>query len=226
MAWVGYDDDRDLNLSGADSALPLWTEFMKRATELPGYRNAVPFAVPDGVVSVPVATQTSAPDAPNVVTLTVRNEVFIRGTEPDVPGPGEPETAAAEAASAAQTPLDTGGQLIAAALTELPLEASAPPSSPAASAAAVAPPGPAQTLLSALFSPPPDGSPIGQLCIQTDPPGLEVFVDGKPVGASPLTITEPQGDHTYRVAPPPGEIPIVRTVQIQPAQRKTIDIHY
>ena len=33
VVWVGYDDDRELNLTGAQSALPLWTEFMKRATE-------------------------------------------------------------------------------------------------------------------------------------------------------------------------------------------------
>ena len=40
VAWVGYDDDRELNLTGADSALPIWTEFMKRATQYPAYRDA------------------------------------------------------------------------------------------------------------------------------------------------------------------------------------------
>ena len=28
IAWVGYDDDRELKLPGADSALPIWTDFM------------------------------------------------------------------------------------------------------------------------------------------------------------------------------------------------------
>ena len=33
IVWVGYDDDRELRLTGAASALPIWTEFMKRAVE-------------------------------------------------------------------------------------------------------------------------------------------------------------------------------------------------
>src|SRR5205823_1315839 len=31
VVWVGYDDYRDLKLEGAHSALPIWTNFMKRA---------------------------------------------------------------------------------------------------------------------------------------------------------------------------------------------------
>ena len=31
MVWVGFDDNRELNLEGARSALPIWAEFMKRA---------------------------------------------------------------------------------------------------------------------------------------------------------------------------------------------------
>ena len=30
--WVGYDDNTSLGLSGSEAALPIWTEFMKRAT--------------------------------------------------------------------------------------------------------------------------------------------------------------------------------------------------
>jgi penicillin-binding protein 1B len=33
--WVGRDDDRPLGLTGAQAALPIWTEFMKRATVSP-----------------------------------------------------------------------------------------------------------------------------------------------------------------------------------------------
>jgi penicillin-binding protein 1B len=50
IAWVGYDDDRELKLPGADSALPIWTEFMKLATQYPAYRDAKPFDPPPGVV--------------------------------------------------------------------------------------------------------------------------------------------------------------------------------
>jgi penicillin-binding protein 1B len=34
ITWAGYDDDRDIRLSGAQTALPVWTEFMKRAVAL------------------------------------------------------------------------------------------------------------------------------------------------------------------------------------------------
>ncbi len=33
LVWVGFDDNRKLDLEGAHSALPIWTEFMKRALE-------------------------------------------------------------------------------------------------------------------------------------------------------------------------------------------------
>ncbi len=79
VVWVGYDDDRELKLSGASSALPIWTEFMKRATQLPAYRNAQPFAPPPGVVSAPIEVHTSSDAGDPVIT---RQEVFIAGTEP------------------------------------------------------------------------------------------------------------------------------------------------
>ena len=34
IAWVGFDDNRDLNLEGARSALPIWTDFMLKAYAL------------------------------------------------------------------------------------------------------------------------------------------------------------------------------------------------
>jgi penicillin-binding protein 1B len=80
IVWVGYDDDRELRLSGAASALPIWTEFMKRAAEVPGYDNPKPFTMPEGVVAVPMETNSTTSDA-----RIVRNEVFIAGTEPQAP---------------------------------------------------------------------------------------------------------------------------------------------
>jgi penicillin-binding protein 1B len=35
VVWVGRDDDRPLGLTGAQAALPIWTEFMKRTTVSP-----------------------------------------------------------------------------------------------------------------------------------------------------------------------------------------------
>src|SRR5215467_2679372 len=39
IVWVGYDDYSDIHLSGSAIALPIWTEFMKRAVDLPNYSD-------------------------------------------------------------------------------------------------------------------------------------------------------------------------------------------
>ncbi|HEY7338396.1 MAG TPA: hypothetical protein VH639_26150, partial [Bryobacteraceae bacterium] len=39
VVWVGFDDNRELHLEGAKSALPIWTDFMKRAAKLRPYRD-------------------------------------------------------------------------------------------------------------------------------------------------------------------------------------------
>jgi penicillin-binding protein 1B len=85
IAWVGYDDDRELKLPGADSALPIWTEFMMRATKYPAYANVVPFEVPPGIVAVPVQAASTLPSGHDAAV--VRNEYFIEGTEPQGPTP-------------------------------------------------------------------------------------------------------------------------------------------
>jgi len=80
VVWVGFDDNRDLNLEGAKSALPVWTEFMKRAHEHREYRNVSEFEPPAGVVSVPID-----PESGQVATAAcpkVRTEYFIEGTQP------------------------------------------------------------------------------------------------------------------------------------------------
>ena len=85
VAWVGYDDDRDLRLTGAYSALPVWAEFMKVATQDPEYRNAQPFEVPPGIVAVPVQGVSNAAGGGDSVVI--HNEYFIEGTEPQEPNP-------------------------------------------------------------------------------------------------------------------------------------------
>jgi penicillin-binding protein 1B len=57
VVWVGFDDNRELGLEGAQSALPIWTEFMKRAHKYREYRAVKKFEAPDGVVSVVVDPQ-------------------------------------------------------------------------------------------------------------------------------------------------------------------------
>jgi penicillin-binding protein 1B len=80
VAWVGYDDDRELKLPGADSALPVWTEFMKLATQYPSYRDAAPFEPPPGIVMVPTESTATLPSGTEAVAT--RDEYFIEGTVP------------------------------------------------------------------------------------------------------------------------------------------------
>jgi penicillin-binding protein 1B len=78
---VGYDDYRDIKLEGAQSALPIWTEFMKRAHTYREYRRVKPFEPPDGIVTVEVDVATGKLAAPGCGGET-RPEVFIAGTQP------------------------------------------------------------------------------------------------------------------------------------------------
>jgi len=80
VVWVGFDDNRDFKLEGARSALPIWTEFMKRAHQHREYRNVHEFVAPEGVVTADIDADTgllATPGCPKV-----RSEVFIAGTQP------------------------------------------------------------------------------------------------------------------------------------------------
>jgi penicillin-binding protein 1B len=77
VVWVGFDDNTPLGLSGTQAALPIWTEFMKRA--LAGHAN-VTFESPEGVTFVEVDRDTgrlALPGCPRVA-----SEAFLAGTEP------------------------------------------------------------------------------------------------------------------------------------------------
>lgn len=80
VVWVGFDDNQELPLEGAKAALPIWTEFMKRAHRHREYRGVQEFAPPDGIVTVevdPVSGLLASSACPNP-----RAEVFIAGTQP------------------------------------------------------------------------------------------------------------------------------------------------
>ena len=68
VVWVGFDDNRDIKLEGARSALPIWTEFMKRAHQHPEYRSvATNSPAPNDVVTVQIDAETgelATPDCP------------------------------------------------------------------------------------------------------------------------------------------------------------------
>jgi penicillin-binding protein 1B len=80
IVWVGYDDYSDLRITGAMTAAPIWTEFMKKASELPEYADMKEFAQPTGVVDVQLDKATNrlaTPTCPDDYTA-----AFVVGTEP------------------------------------------------------------------------------------------------------------------------------------------------
>jgi penicillin-binding protein 1B len=80
IVWVGFDDYSDLHLSGAQTAAPIWTEFMKKAALVPHYSDMKPFTQPSGVVDVQLDKLTNllaTPSCPQTY-----SSAFIVGTEP------------------------------------------------------------------------------------------------------------------------------------------------
>jgi len=80
VVWVGFDDDRDIDLTGAQTSAPIWAEFMKRAVELPQYRNTQPFTPPPGIVQSMIDPQSGQLATPS--STQTAEEYFIAGTEP------------------------------------------------------------------------------------------------------------------------------------------------
>ena len=86
IIWVGNDDYTDIShglthaLQGADTAAPIWAEFMNRAIKLPQYSDMRPFSPPDGVQLVRIDMNTWLPaddSCPEDYTL-----AFLDGTVP------------------------------------------------------------------------------------------------------------------------------------------------
>jgi penicillin-binding protein 1B len=80
IVWVGYDDYSDLRLSGAQTAAPIWAEFMKKAITLPQYADVRSFNQPEGVVDVQldkITNRLATPSCPDTYTI-----AFVAGTEP------------------------------------------------------------------------------------------------------------------------------------------------
>jgi penicillin-binding protein 1B len=77
VVWVGFDNQSKLALSGSQAALPIWTEFMKRAT---AGTPVVDFMPPPGVKIIdidPLSGQPATSSCPSVI-----REAFIEGEEP------------------------------------------------------------------------------------------------------------------------------------------------
>ncbi|HPQ80645.1 MAG TPA: PBP1A family penicillin-binding protein [bacterium] len=78
LAWVGYDDNSEINMSGGRAALPLWTRFMKEVQPSGGGD----FAGPVGVVLVKIDPRTGGLTSSACPSGVV--EAYIEGTEPSL----------------------------------------------------------------------------------------------------------------------------------------------
>jgi penicillin-binding protein 1B len=79
IVWVGFDDNRELNLSGSRSALPIWTEFMKKAVQIKSL-SGEDFPPPEGILEREVDSSTGLLATERC--LQTEKEFFIKGTEP------------------------------------------------------------------------------------------------------------------------------------------------
>jgi penicillin-binding protein 1B len=80
VVWVGYDSNQEFPLTGALSALPIWTEFMKRAIALPQYSHVTFPVVPAGIVQVELDPQSG--DLATANCPRTQPEFFLAGTQP------------------------------------------------------------------------------------------------------------------------------------------------
>ncbi|MFN2577714.1 MAG: transglycosylase domain-containing protein [Pyrinomonadaceae bacterium] len=56
--WIGFDDNKQLGLTGAEAALPAWVEFMKGAIDLQPELGGKSFAQPNGVTIADIDPET------------------------------------------------------------------------------------------------------------------------------------------------------------------------
>jgi hypothetical protein len=63
--WVGFDDGGELDLTGADAALPAWTEFVRRSVELRPELGGEEFARPASITFVDIDPETGLAASPS-----------------------------------------------------------------------------------------------------------------------------------------------------------------
>lgn len=59
LVWIGFDEgDEDIGLTGGESALPVWVDFMRAATEARPEFGGAEFPMPDGLIQVEIDPET------------------------------------------------------------------------------------------------------------------------------------------------------------------------
>lgn len=83
IVWVGFDDGSQLGLTGADSALPIWADFMTAALNThPEW--AGDWQMPEGIQQAEIDTRTGKLAGAGTPAENRRTELFINGTAPMV----------------------------------------------------------------------------------------------------------------------------------------------
>ncbi|MEO6390654.1 MAG: PBP1A family penicillin-binding protein, partial [Pyrinomonadaceae bacterium] len=74
VVWIGFDDNTELGLTGAEAALPVWTEFIKGAVDARPELGGDAFAIPAGIDFVqvdPLTARLAGPGCPLRETMAV-----------------------------------------------------------------------------------------------------------------------------------------------------------
>jgi penicillin-binding protein 1B len=104
--WIGYDDNTQLGLTGAEAALPAWIDFMKEAIAVRPSLGGAAFVKPPGITTVKVDPETgflAGPNCPTSEVVSVASR-FAPSVDCYKHRPDFPETLMAE---------DTGSELLA-----------------------------------------------------------------------------------------------------------------
>ncbi|HZS45339.1 MAG TPA: PBP1A family penicillin-binding protein [Blastocatellia bacterium] len=80
VVWVGFDDNRQLGLTGAQSALPIWVDFMKKALAIRPDLAGTEFTQPSGVTEADIDPGTGL--LASEICGPGRKEYFIAATAP------------------------------------------------------------------------------------------------------------------------------------------------
>lgn len=100
--WIGFDDNEQLGLTGAEAALPAWTDFMKGAVDLKPELGGRNFDCPEGIEFVEIDADNGArstlscPHRELIATtdrLAPNVECFLHGNLPDSIGVGAGQVA-------------------------------------------------------------------------------------------------------------------------------------
>jgi penicillin-binding protein 1B len=73
-AWIGFDDNKQLGLTGAEAALPAWIDFMQEAIAIRPSLGGSSFQKPRGITNVKVDPETgflAGPTCPSSMTVNV-----------------------------------------------------------------------------------------------------------------------------------------------------------